>query len=61
MDEIEKVLNKSQNTFEPGKNVEFDKSYSGDQFEYQYQQEEKALQDELFAMYDQIENENEEN
>eukprot|EP00356_Strombidium_inclinatum_P003267 CAMPEP_0170502152 /NCGR_PEP_ID=MMETSP0208-20121228/40612_1 /TAXON_ID=197538 /ORGANISM="Strombidium inclinatum, Strain S3" /LENGTH=30 /DNA_ID= /DNA_START= /DNA_END= /DNA_ORIENTATION= len=24
------------NTFEPGKNVEYDRTYEGDQFEYQF-------------------------
>lgn len=36
--EIEKVLGRDQNQFEPGKNIEYDKSYAGDQFEYSYQQ-----------------------
>ena len=40
LSEIEKVLNYSENIFEPGKKVEFDKSFSGDQFKYQYQLEE---------------------
>ena len=45
------------NQFEPLKKVEFDKSYSGDQFEYLYQREEKELQDKLFKMYEEMEEE----
>lgn len=52
--EIEKVLNREQNEFEPGKNIEYDKSYAGDQFQYLYQKEEKDLQDQLFEAYDKI-------
>ena len=36
----------------PGKNAVFDKTYEGDQFSYQFQQEEKSLQDQLFDAYD---------
>ena len=43
LEEIESVLNKQENIFEPGKQVELDKSYTGDQFEYQFQKEEKDL------------------
>ena len=43
LEEIETVLNRQANIFEPGKQVEFDKSYTGDQFQYQYQREEKDL------------------
>ena len=52
--EIEKVLNKEQNQFEPGKQIDYDKSYAGDQFQYLYQNEEKDLQDELFKAYDEV-------
>lgn len=52
--EIEKVLSRDQNQFEPGKKIEYDKSYAGDQFQYLYQKEEKDLQDELFKAYDQV-------
>ena len=43
--EIERVLNAQRNEFEPGKNTVYDKNYQGDKFEYQFQQEEKSLQD----------------
>ena len=45
LEEIEAVLSRQDNTFEPGKNVVYDKSYTGDQYEYQFQREEKDLQD----------------
>ncbi|CDW89118.1 UNKNOWN [Stylonychia lemnae] len=61
LDEIAKVIGANEpNQFEPLKNVEFDKSYSGDQFQYQYQLEEKQLQDQLFKLYDELEEEREE-
>ena len=52
--EIEKVLNKEQNQFEPGKNIEYDKSYAGDEYQYSYQKEEHDLQNQLFEAYDQL-------
>ena len=52
--EIEKVLGREQNQFEPGKQIEYDKSYAGDQYEYLYQKEEKELQDQLFEAYDKV-------
>ena len=60
LSDIEKVLNHSENIFEPGKKIEFDKSFSGDQFKYQYQLEEKELQRQLFEAYDQLVEENDE-
>ena len=41
--DIEKVLNRSENQFTPGKNIEYDKTYSGDTYEYLYQQEEAEM------------------
>ena len=43
-----------QNTFEPGKQVEYDPNYTGDQLNYLYQKEEKDLQDKLFQIYEEI-------
>ena len=44
----------NENTFEPGKQVEFDPKYAGDQHSYLYQKEEKDLQDKLFQIYEEI-------
>ena len=61
IDEIAAVIGVNEpNQFEPLKKVEYDKSYSGDQFQYQYQLEEKELQDKLFKMYDELQDEEEE-
>ena len=58
LEEISKVIGANQkNTFEPLKNVEYDRSYSGDQFKYSYEQEEKDLQEKLFKLYEQLEEE----
>ena len=42
------------NDFEPGKQVEYDPSYTGDQLNYSYMREEKDLQDKLFQIYEEI-------
>ena len=60
IDEISKVIGSTKNTFEPLKNVQYDKSYSGDQYHYSYEREEKDLQEQLFKMYESIEEEEEE-
>ncbi len=39
------------------KNVQYDKSYSGDQYHYSYEGEEKDLQEKLFKIYEEIEEE----
>eukprot|EP00347_Sterkiella_histriomuscorum_P010217 403377152 len=58
IDQISTVIGANQpNQFEALKSVEFDKSYSGDQFSYQYQLEEKQLQEKLFQLYDELEEE----
>ena len=36
LNHIEEVLNRSNNSFEPGKNIEFDKSYEGNQMQYSF-------------------------
>ena len=61
MSHIETVLNRQDNKFEPGKNVEFDKSYTGDQMSYSFEREEAKVQEELFKMYDEMVEEEEEN
>ena len=40
--------------------MEYDPSYTGDQFVYEYQKEEKDLQEQLFEMYDELDDEEEE-
>ena len=54
MQQIESVLKPKENTFEPGKQVEYDPSYTGDQMNYLHQSQEKDLQDKLFAIYEEI-------
>ena len=52
--QIEKVLRPTENTFEPGKQVALDNTYTGDQYHYRYQREEKDLQDKLFQIYEEV-------
>lgn len=52
--QIESVIKPKENTFEPGKQVEFDASYKGDEMNYQHQSVEQELQDKLFQMYEEI-------
>ena len=51
---MEQVLRPRDNTFEPGKRVEYDPSYTGDQLSYLYEKEEKELQDKLFQIYEDL-------
>ena len=56
---MESVLKPNENTFTPYKNVEFDKNFKGE-VEYLYQKEEQNLQEELFKMYEEMEDEKDE-
>ena len=58
--QIEEVLRPKENHFEPGQQVEFDPKYAGDQFKYLYEREERDLQDKLFQLYEEINEEQEE-
>ena len=40
LEHIETVLNASRNEFEPGKNIQYDRSYEGNHLKYAYQKEE---------------------
>jgi len=60
LSQIESVLQPTLNVFEPGKGIEYDPKYEGDQYKYLYQQKEKELQDQLFELYEQIDEENDE-
>ena len=53
---MESVLKPAENTFTPYKNVEFDANYKSE-VEYMYMKEEQTLQEELFKMYEEIEDE----
>ena len=55
---MEAILRPTDNNFEPGQNVQFDKNYNNEQ-SYLYQREEKDLQDQLFKMYEEITDEEE--
>ena len=52
------MLQPTVNTFEPGKQVEYDKNFEGDQLKYGYERQERELQDKLFALYEEIDEEN---
>ena len=54
------MIDSTRNTFEPLKNVQYDRKYSGDQYHYSYEREEKDLQEKLFKMYEELEEEEEE-
>ena len=51
------MLRPRENNFEPGKQVQYDPSYTGDQFNYLHQKEERDLQDKLFELYEEIDEE----
>ena len=48
------MLRPTENIFEPGKQVQYDKQYAGDQMTYSYQKEERELQEKLFKMYEEM-------
>ena len=54
MDEINKVLGSSENTFEPGKKVSFNRQYDPD---LRLTKEERELEDKLFELYEELEEE----
>jgi hypothetical protein len=55
--EISRIIGTTQNQFEPNKNVQYDRSYSGDQYKYSYEATEKDLQEKLFKIYEEMEEE----
>ena len=54
------MLNIDVNSFEPGQNIKYDTKYSADKYEYCFEREEQELQDKLFEVYDQLQEEYEE-
>ena len=54
LSQIEQVIRPTENIFEPGKQVEFDPKYTGDQVSYRYEREERDLQNKLFQLYEDI-------
>ena len=54
---IEDVLRPKENNFEPGKQVQYDPKYSGDEHNYLHQSQERDLQDKLFQIYEEVDEE----
>ena len=48
------MIKPRENTFEPGKQVEYDPQYTGDQMNYIHQTQEQELQDKLFQIYEEL-------